>query len=690
MNRVPLGSLNAGATRWSSSHFGDALLERESENMQRFRGIALIAAWMLLFVLGTVTRVGAQQAGFLPPATLQGVGAMPVPLELERAISSQIQSTDAVNLDLGGNTLSQEAWDALQRSNVAPLPAPRSTGGLSGGNVIPLVNAPRPAGQAQLQVQNNLVHLTSRGATVADVLALISEQMGLNVVTAEDLNQRVNVTLNGVLLEDALNSILNVNGLVWARQNNIVTISTVNPEKLLAPNVQGKAIQVYSLNYALGEDLNQVILGLLSPIGKSYVMKINQEEQRAAREQLIVEDMPPYIERISQYIAQVDIPPRQVIVEANILQVALKDSNKNGVNFNQLARISNSTVNFQTMGFATRGNPVGAMEINGTDLTGWIECLKSTSDTKTLASPKVAVLNGQEARISVGGKLGYLMTTATQTSTLQSVNFLDYGVVLTVLPIITEDGRVLMKVAPQVSTARINSTSKLPESEATEVSTNVMLNNGQAIVIGGLIKEEKDDGQAKVPFFGDIPLLGRLFQSRSLVKERSEIIVTLLPRIAMPGECECVDYDSQIVQASTRIMDRSLNPVDRSAWEGQVIGAADKRHQWWRFWAKKEPVQPAVARGYAQPPSIPMSEQQPAYNVPWGSSPANSFRGVPTMMQELPISTHRIQPAIQFAPQVNSNSLQGGAPVVQPVPQPSLYEVPTGMVPAQPTVFPDP
>ena len=97
------------------------------------------------------------------------------------------------------------------------------------------------------------------------------------------------------------------------------------------------------------------------------------------------------------------------------------------------------------------------------------------------------MLNGQEARISVGGKLGYLMTTATQTSTLQSVNFLDYGVVLTVLPIITEDGRVLMKVAPQVSTARINSTSKLPESEATEVSTNVMLNNGQAIVIGGLI-----------------------------------------------------------------------------------------------------------------------------------------------------------------------------------------------------------
>lgn len=645
----------------------------------------MLASVMLVFVFGTMASVGAQQAGFVPPGAPSLGGGMPIPPELERAISAQLQSTDSVNLDLGSNTLSQEAWDALQRSNVAPLPAPRSTGNSSGGNVIPLVNAPRSPGQVQLQVQNNLVHLTSRGATVADVLALISEQMGLNVVTAEDLNQRVNVTLNGVLLEDALNSILNVNGLVWARRNNIVTISTVDPEKQLAPNVQGKAIQVYSLNYAMGEDLNQVILGLLSPIGKSYVIKINQEEQRAAREQLIVEDMPPYIERISQYIAQVDVAPRQVIVEANILQVALKDSYKNGVNFNHLARISNSTVNFQTLGFATRGNPVGAMEINGTDLTGWIECLKSTSDTKTLASPKVAVLNGQEAKISVGGKLGYLMTTATQTSTLQSVSFLDYGVVLTVLPIITEDGRVLMKVAPQVSTARINATSKLPESEATEVSTNVMLNNGQAIVIGGLIKEEKDDGQAKVPFFGDIPLLGRLFQSRSLVKERSEIIVTLLPRIAMPGECECVDYDSQVVQASTPIMDRDLNPVDRSVWEGQVVGAADKRNQWWRFWAKKEPVQPAVARVQTQPPAFPMSEQPSPYNAPWGSSPPIPNSGMPA--QEWPNSTNRIQPSIQFVPQVNTNSLQGSNPVIQPALGPSWNEPSLGAVPTSPNGF---
>jgi type IV pilus assembly protein PilQ len=559
--------------------------------------------------------------------------------------------------------LSQEAMELLQKSPAIPgqlpiLPSPHNAQPTTNPNskLIPIAQPPQGPGQVQLQVKDNWVHLTTRNATVAEVLAMISSQMGLNIVTAEDLNQRVNVTLNGVLLEDALNAILSVNGLVWARQNNIITISTADPEKKLAPNVQGKAIQVFTLNYAMGEDINQVILGLLSPIGKSYVIKISQDEQRAAREQLIVEDLPPYIERIAQYISQVDIAPRQVVVEAHILQVALKDTNRHGVNFNQIARISNSRVNIQTLGFATEAAPVAAMEIEGTDLTGWLECLKSTADTKTLASPKVAVVNGQEAKISVGGKLGYLLTTATQTAALQSVSFLDYGVMLTVLPIITEDGRVLMKVTPQVSTARINTTSKLPESEATEVTTYVMLNDGQAIVIGGLIKEEKNDNQSKIPFFGDIPLLGKLFRARSLVKERSEIIIALLPRIAVPGDCESLHFDPQVVQASTPIMDRNLNPIDRSAWEGEVIGAAEKRKRWWQWGSHGEGKNTAQRPFDAAAISIPNDE--------------------PAILPE-----RRLSPPIGFSPSFETFSVPAGAnrnQQMQAAPswEPSLTDIP--------------
>lgn len=609
--------------------------------------------------------------GWLPGfGRLGGAGLLWVVLGFHGAAAQQ---TDAMEDEM--NRISQEAAGLLQQLQSKPLPLPiqpgvpqardaNPPGGLHGAvsatppsELIPLVETPQVGGRVQLQIQDNLVYLASRGATLAEVMAMISEQIGLNIVTAEDLKQRVNVTLNGVLLEDALNSILSVNGLVWARHNNIITISSTDPEKKLAPNVQGKTIQVFNLNYAMGEDLNQVITGLLSPIGKSYVIKIKDKEQRAAREQLIVEDLPPYIERIAQYISQVDIAPRQVIVEAHILQVTLEDSNKHGVNFNQLARISNSRVNIQTLGFATRTPPVAAMEIQGSDLTGFLECLKSTNDTKTLASPRVAVLNGQEAKISVGGKLGYLLTTATQTAALQSVSFLDFGVILTVLPIITEDGRVLLKVSPTVSTARINPTSKLPDSESTEVTTNVMLRDGQAIVIGGLIKEEKTDNQSKVPYLGDIPLLGRLFRANSLVKERNEIIIALLPRIAKPGDCECLEFDPQVVQASTPIMDRNLNPVDRSAWEGDIPGAAEKKKRWWSMsWRRNEP-KASTLQAYPE--------------AAWGSTDAPGMSA--------PIQP---PPPIGFAPRLDP---AGFSPVIAPQGEPVPLESP-GPPADQPTI----
>src|SRR5690606_7175650 len=110
----------------------------------------------------------------------------------------------------------------------------------------------------------------------------------------------------------------------------------------------------------------------------------------------------------------------------------------------------------------------GFLRIEGSHLNALIEAVKSTTDAKTLASPKVAVLNGQQAKIQIGGKLGYLVTTTTQTSTMQNVNFLETGVILSVTPVITDDNQILMHVRPEVSSGRINSDTGLPDSETTE------------------------------------------------------------------------------------------------------------------------------------------------------------------------------------------------------------------------------
>lgn len=499
------------------------------------------------------------------------------------------------------------------------IPSPSQNFSVPNSQIVPLAPSAYDS-ENRVQLQSNLdqVTLVTRDAPLSTVLSLIAQQQGLNIVTGEEVSQRVNVTLNNVRLNDALDAILAVHGYTWVRQNNIITISSMSTNRRTSPSVQGRMVRVFTLNYILASDVDKVVKGLMSPLGQSFTNTINREEQRNAHEQLIVEDLPPYLDRIADYIAQVDTLPRQVVVEANILQVTLKDNNKHGVNFNQLARVNRANVSIGTMGLASGTSPATMMRVEGGDLTSLIDLLKSTSDTKTLASPKVAVVNGQKARISVGGKLGYLQTTATNTSTLQSVSFLDFGVVLTVTPIITEDGQVLMTVEPQVSTARINPTSKLPDSESTEVQTTALLSDGQAIVIGGLIKETSNDSQNKVPFLGDLWLVGRLFQSRDRLKERNEIIITLLPRIARPGEFCSFASEEDYAQATTPLLDRNLTPVDRREWEGGLQDASQKPRSW-NWFKRKKPESTVLISAIPSNmgTAVPSPDQQ-SYSFPIG------------------------------------------------------------------------
>jgi type IV pilus assembly protein PilQ len=380
-------------------------------------------------------------------------------------------------------------------------------------------------------VENDRVSLLARDAEIGDVLALVAEQHGLNVVSGENLTDRISVTLSDVLLDEALNVLLAVHGYTWTRRDGIVIVS-----KLAAgapPLVQGRQLRVFELNYVAAEDVDRVIKGLLTPAGKSFALEAKADDKRRTSEQVVVEDVPEALSRIESYIRRIDQPPRQVLVEAHVLQISLKGDLRHGVNFEEVIRLSGSTLRLGSVGMVA--NPIatgGFARIEGGDLTAVVELLKSHTDAKTLAAPRLVVLNGQQARIQIGSKLGYLVMTTTQTATLQNVNFLETGVILNVTPTITQNNQILMHVRPEVSTGRVNADTGLPDSETTEVETRVMLHDGEAIIIGGLIQETDTLSESKIPLLGDLRYVGKLFAKSSMVTERSEIIIALRPCIA--------------------------------------------------------------------------------------------------------------------------------------------------------------
>jgi type IV pilus assembly protein PilQ len=465
----------------------------------------------------------------------------------------------------GQGRLVQSPLDGQQ----SPPPAVEGTLPLSGWNA---------QGDVQIsQTANGLLSLVVRDASLSRVLALLAQTQGLNIVASNDIDAMISITLHDVPIEEALTAILSVANYTWVRQNNIILVTALSGASNLPAAVQGRQIEVFDLDFASGDEVAKAVEGFLSPIGKAYVITGQPDDNRRTRESVVVEDLPESLARIASYIQQIDQPPRQVLIEAHILQISLEDTNKQGVNFDALMRIAGERLHLKTVGFASAtASPAFIATLDGGDLQLVIEMIETSTDAKNLGSPKVLVLNEQEAKIHVGKSIGYQGSqTTTETSTFQSAQFIEVGVLLNITPRITRDGRVLLTVKPEVSDGAINPITLLPDTTATELETEVMLNDGEGMIIGGLIKENDTVKQNKVPVLGDVRGIGWFFRRSEVTKTREEIIIALVPRI-QPYDPEYHDFEQgELVKAGVPLLKgplcRTCRPWDAVLPDGRRV-----------------------------------------------------------------------------------------------------------------------
>jgi type II secretory pathway component GspD/PulD (secretin) len=336
-------------------------------------------------------------------------------------------------------------------------------------------------------------------------------------------------------------------------------------------------LRVFPLDFARAIALEPTVQGLLSPVGNAYATSIDVQDTMSTQESLVVVDIPSVIAEVESYILQADQAPRQVVIEAHVLEVELSDDMFHGVNFEAMLGGDLTVGSFGLAdNIASKANPLFFAEIDGSDVTALITMLETTTDSKTLASPRVQVINGQNARIQVGQQLGFTVATVTQTSTIQDIQFLETGVVLSVTPTISRDGRILMEVKPEVSDGEINPITLLPEEETREVETSVLLDNHQGVIIGGLIQEKDRTVIKKLPWVGDFPYVGKLFQRREAVRSRSEIIIALVPHIVE----RCVQDERSAIDVERAQSPLLLGPLHRNCrpWEPRLPDSAGQEH----------------------------------------------------------------------------------------------------------------
>jgi len=270
---------------------------------------------------------------------------------------------------------------------------------------------------------------------------------------------------------------------------------------------------------------------------------------------LLVYDTPSRIKAIEKVIKEIDVRPKQVLIEATILRAELNENNALGIDFNIVSGVDFEMLASTSPGVTdlTTGN-VPQAELNNTNTTlrtdfngavdpggftfgiikdqvaVFIRALEQVSDTTVLANPKVLALNKQRGQVMVGRRDGYLTTTVTETTAIQTVEFLETGTQLIFRPFIGDDGYVRMEIHPEDSAGSLNE-SNLPFETTTEVTSNILVRDGHTILIAGLFRESTNAVRGQVPVLGNIPIVGALFRATNDMTNREEVIILLTVHI---------------------------------------------------------------------------------------------------------------------------------------------------------------
>ncbi len=401
-------------------------------------------------------------------------------------------------------------------------------------------------GQENLTIEEKLsqeIDLDYKDADLATILRSLSWTYDLNIITTTDIEGKVTISLKDVKVGKALEAILVANNLVYAISDQIIYVSEGNSDKI---NLVTKLI---SLNYVKAPQAKALLFKVLSEKGD-----IQTDESANT---LIITDLAANIRKIEDLIKEIDVAPRQVLIEAKIVDITSNDLSAFGVSWTADFAPNHgvfgadeelkTAVDMSEKSSSLDGGQfkINTLALKGITATATIDALVKDGKANLLASPSIAILNNQEARIVIGERYPYKERTQTTTGTTESTKFIDIGVTLKVTPQINEDGYITMKIHPEVSSLA-EALDAGPRITTREADTSVRIKEGRTLVIAGLIQQKDQGSKEKIPFLGDIPIIGWLFSRSEHSQEQKELAIFITPKIVRSEEEMAILADKKI------------------------------------------------------------------------------------------------------------------------------------------------
>jgi type IV pilus secretin PilQ/predicted competence protein len=397
---------------------------------------------------------------------------------------------------------------------------------------------------------------------IQETLQFLAARYQKNIVPSSKVDGMITVTsLYDVTFEQALNAILGTN-FKYEQEGNFIKVYTADEFKKLKEDKERMITRVFTLYYISAAEALKLIGPTLSgagtiqgssptekimPTGESISIGAAGGDTIALNDTIVVLDYPENMAKVEKLLKELDTRPKQVLIEATILSATLTEQTALGIDWSTISGVTIDTIanvgagivdGVSMYGFASKAvtekGTVGDglnIGITSDHVAALIRALESVTDLTVIANPKILAINKQLGQVYIGKKYGYQSQTTVSEggASTSQVSFLETGTKLSFRPYIGNDGYIRMDIHPKDSDGSV--TNGLPSETSLEVATNIIVKDGQTIVIGGLFRDTVDTTRHQVPLLGNLPIIGAVFRTTVDKVKREEVIVMLTPHI---------------------------------------------------------------------------------------------------------------------------------------------------------------
>jgi type IV pilus secretin PilQ/predicted competence protein len=410
------------------------------------------------------------------------------------------------------------------------------------------------------------ISLEFKDADIKNVFRLLAEVSGNNIMVTDDVSRKVTVRLIELPWDQAMDLIVETNGLAKEEIGNVIRISTAGRFKsdrdaLVAArrardDLEPLQTVYYSINYAKVKELESKVKPLMSKRPDAALV-IDERSNT-----IMLRDLQKTVEDVSTLVAKLDLRTAQVLIESNLVETTPTFSRALGTEIDAVfnGRIVTSSRFLAGSPFAGSANTVAPpfpvpstgfrFGYTPANLNGFITAAENEGNAKIISRPSIVTLNNVPStikserilRIALPSSTNIASGSGAAAGTAVATEKIPVGINLTVTPQVSSDGFVLMNIKVKSSSVANSSTVSggtagvIPFDELNrEAEANVLVRDGETIVIGGILKDIDSDSQSGIPYLKDIPVFGWLFRNWRFQKDFEELVVFITPRIAAAG-----------------------------------------------------------------------------------------------------------------------------------------------------------